>query len=113
MINFSGGRGGRSYGRANQNCSPEQLVETAGDFGRTTRVPTLWLYSSNDSYFGPDIARRMAEAYRAAGGRIDFHLLPAFDPDGHFLAELPEAAAVWQPLVDAFLRKNQTSPERK
>jgi dienelactone hydrolase len=111
VINFSGGRGGRSYGIANKNCAPERLVEAAGDFGRTTRVPTLWLYSSNDSYFSPELARRMADAFRAAGGRVDFQVLPPFGTEGHFAIELSEAAPVWQPLVDAFLRKNQTSPQ--
>jgi homoserine acetyltransferase len=74
-------------------------------------VPTLWLYSSNDSYFSPELARRMAEAFRAAGGRVDFQVLPPFGTEGHFAIELSEAAPVWQPLVDAFLRKNQTSQQ--
>ena len=108
VINFSGGRGGHSYDKANQNCSPERLVQTAGDFGRTTRVPTLWLYSSNDSYFGPALARQMADAYRAAGGAVEFRQLPPFGSEGHFVLELPEAASHWQPLVDTFLSKHQT-----
>jgi hypothetical protein len=51
VVNFSGGRGGRSYGMANKNCAPERLVEVAGDFGRTTRVPTLWLYRSEPVFW--------------------------------------------------------------
>ena len=110
VINFRGGRGGRRYDVANSNCSPERLIQTAGDFGRASRMPTLWLYSSNDSYFYPPLARRMAEAYRLAGGRVDFQVLPEFGTEGHFLLELPEAASHWRPLVEAFIRKNQTSP---
>ena len=46
VINFAGGRGSRA---ARQNCWPERLVQERGRFGRTTRVPTLWIYAENDS----------------------------------------------------------------
>ncbi|HMB75630.1 MAG TPA: hypothetical protein VKN76_04485, partial [Kiloniellaceae bacterium] len=59
----------RNRGRLDNNCSPERLVAAAAGFGRTARVPTLWLYAENDSYFPPDLSRRMATAYTAAGGK--------------------------------------------
>lgn len=107
VINFAGGRGGHSYGVPNHNCAPERLVEVAGDFGRTTRVPTLWIYSSNDSYFNPVLARRMAEAYRAAGGSADLRIIPPVGDNGHFAVEIESARMLWLPLVDQFLRKHQ------
>lgn len=103
VINFAGGRGGRVNGRPNNNCAPEHLVAAAGAFGATARVPTLWLYTENDSYFAPELSKRLAAAYRAAGGRVEFHLLPVFGADGHRLIEAKAAVAIWGPIVEKFL----------
>jgi dienelactone hydrolase len=104
-INFAGGRGGRSDGKPDSNCAPDRLVAAAGRFGATARIPTLWLYAQNDSYFAPALAQRMAQAFRAAGGRAAFHLLPALADDGHGVMESPAGAAAWEPVVAEFLLK--------
>ena len=104
-INFAGGRGGRSDGKPGSNCAPDRLVAAAARFGATARVPTLWLYAQNDSYFAPALAQRMAQAFRAAGGRAAFHLLPALGDDGHGVMESTEGVAAWEPVVAEFLTK--------
>ena len=71
IVNFAGGRGGHIDGKANNNCAPDRLVDAAREFGRTARIPMLWVYTQNDSYFGPTLSRHMFEAYRAAGGDVD------------------------------------------
>jgi dienelactone hydrolase len=43
IVVFAGGRGGRVDGKPNNNCAPNKLVETTGEFGRTARVPMLWI----------------------------------------------------------------------
>jgi pimeloyl-ACP methyl ester carboxylesterase len=103
VINFAGGLGGRSYGQANRNCAPDRLVQAAAEFGRMTRVPTLWLYAANDTYFGAVLSERMAAAFRSTGGSAEYHLLPSFDDDGHFLMFSPNAMGLWAPLVEKFL----------
>jgi dienelactone hydrolase len=95
IINFAGGRGGRSYDHANNNCAPERLIDAARAFGATARIPTIWIYAENDSYFAPWLARRMAEAWRASGGRVDLVVLPAFGLEGHRLAEADDGEAAW------------------
>jgi hypothetical protein len=45
----------------------------------------------------------MAAAFRAAGGKVDYELLPAFGDDGHFMAERPGSEAAWGPAVERFL----------
>ena len=102
-INFAGGLGGRSYDQPDNNCAPQRLIATAGEFGRTARIPTLWIYTENDSYFAPRLSGAMAAAFRAAGGKVDYELLPAFGRDGHFMAETPGSDAVWGPAADRFL----------
>jgi pimeloyl-ACP methyl ester carboxylesterase len=101
VINFAGGRGGHNGGRPLSNCSPDRLVVAAGAFGKTSRIPTLWLYASNDTYFPPDLSGRMADAYRSAGGSVDYHLLPPIPGEGHALIANQGA---WAPVVDAFLK---------
>lgn len=100
---FSAGRGGRDHGRAFQNCAPDRLVAAAGAYGRTARVPVLWLSASNDTFFAPELVARMTAAYKAGGGVLDYHLLPPVGTEGHALAMAPEAT--WGPYLAAFLKK--------
>jgi hypothetical protein len=86
-----GGRGGRVDGKPNNNCAPDRLVEATGEFGRTSRVPMLWIYIENDTFFGPALSKRMHEAFTAAGGKAEYHLVPPFGNDGHFFVGSPDA----------------------
>src|ERR1044072_4646783 len=72
IIAFAAGRGGRGGGTANNNWAPEKLVIATGEFGRSARVPMLWIYSENDTFFGPALSKRMHEAYVAAGGKAAY-----------------------------------------
>jgi len=103
VINFAGGRGGRSNLEPNNNCAPDRLIAAAGAFGRTARTPSLWIYTENDSFFGPAISKQMADAFRRAGGSAEYHLLPAFGEEGHVLVTSQTAVASWRPIVEKFL----------
>jgi dienelactone hydrolase len=107
IITFAAGRGGRVGGKPNNNCAPDKLVEAAGAFGRTARVPMLWFYIENDTYFGPDLSRRMHQTYTAAGGNAEYHLMPPFGTEGHFFIDSPDAIPQWSPLVTQFLDKHR------
>jgi dienelactone hydrolase len=106
IITFEAGRGGRVGGKPNNNCAPDQLVEATADFGRTARTPMLWIYTENDTFFGPELSRRMHEAYTRAGGNAEYHLLPPFGSDGHFLIDSPDSIPLWSPLVSGFLNRH-------
>ena len=106
IVIFAAGRGGRVDGKPNNNCAPDKLVAATGEFGRTARVPMLWIYSENDSYFGPELTMRMHDAFVAAGGNAEYRMLPAFGGDGHFLIDSPDAVPIWSPLVTQFLEKH-------
>src|SRR6516164_9244769 len=107
IITFAAGRGGRVDGKPNNNCAPDKLVAATGEFGRTARVPMLWIYTENDTYFGPTLSQRMASAFKAAGGNLEYHLLPPFGHDGHFLVDSADAVILWTPLVDDFLSRHR------
>jgi dienelactone hydrolase len=101
VINFAGGRGSS----ARRNCSPDKLVEACALAGRTTRVPSLWIYSQNDTYFPPPLARRMAAAYHQAGAPVEFVMLPPFSEEGHYLFTDVRGLGPWTPVVNLFLNQ--------
>jgi dienelactone hydrolase len=103
IIIFAAGRGGRVNGQPNNNCAPDRLVEATGEFGRTSRVPMLWIYIENDTFFGPALSKRMHEAFTTAGGKAEYHLVRPFGDDGHFFIDSPDAIPIWSPLVTKFL----------
>jgi dienelactone hydrolase len=105
IITFAAGRGGRVNGKANNNCAPNKLVEATGEFGRTSREPMLWIYIENDTYFGPELSKRMYAAFTAGGGNAQYHLFPPHGSDGHFFVDAADAVPIWSPLVGAFLDK--------
>jgi dienelactone hydrolase len=99
VLNFAGGRGGNLPGIG--NCMPQRLVEAAGRYGASARIPSLWLYSANDKFFAPDLSHKMFDAFVRAGGKADYVALPAFGTDGHRV--FADAPTLWQPPVEAFL----------
>ena len=99
VINFGGGRGSTER----LNCSPDKLIEACALAGRTTRVPTLWIYSQNDSYFPPRLAQEMSAAFRQAGGQVEFVMLPPFAEEGHYLFTDVRGLDRWTPAVNRFL----------
>jgi dienelactone hydrolase len=100
VINFAGGRGSPQAGK---NCSPENVIYSMGQFGRTTKVPTLWIYTENDSYFSVSMIQEMHAAFRKAGGDAELLLLPPFGKDGHLL--FSRGTHIWSPAVEGFLER--------
>lgn len=109
ILTFAAGRGGRVDGKPNNNCAPDKLVAATGEFGRTARVPMLWIYAENDTYFGPELTKRMHQAFVEAGGNADYRMLPSFGTDGHFMINSADAVPIWSPLVSQFLEKHSAT----
>ena len=99
ILNFAGGHGSAGPDRV---CSPDHLVEDTGIFGRTTRVPALWIYSENDHFIPAALGRRMFEAYAAAGAPAQLQVLPPFGVEGHPMP-VTGPAELWWPSVESFL----------
>jgi dienelactone hydrolase len=102
VVAFAPGLGGRADDVAGKNCAPDRLVAAARTYGEKARVPALWLYAENDSYFSPALSKRVAEAFRAGGGRGTYELLSAVGSDGHELILAPSAA--WGSALERFLK---------
>jgi dienelactone hydrolase len=104
VVAFAPGLGGRVDDTPGRNCAPDRLVAAAREFGEKTHIPTLWLYSENDSYFGPDLSRKLVVSYRMGGGMTDYQLLPALTGDGHELISAQDGIPLWKPLLEEFFR---------
>ena len=100
-ISFAGGRGSRDD---DDVCNPDGLVQAFASFGKTSRVPMLWVYATNDLFFGPNLARRLYDGFRTGGGNAKFIAAPPYGDDGHYLYSVV-GRPQWTPYVDAFLRE--------
>jgi pimeloyl-ACP methyl ester carboxylesterase len=102
-VNFAGGGGGNPKTRPGDPCMPQAMQSLFAGYGRTTRIPTLWIYTENDLYMGPKHPREWFDAFRAAGGQGEFVQFPPHGEDGHSL--FTRFADTWQPVVADFLRR--------
>ncbi|WP_298252583.1 alpha/beta fold hydrolase [Bradyrhizobium sp.] len=110
IIAFAPGRGGQPNGIPNQICAPHTLLAAAGEFGRGARIPVSWLVAANDSYFPPDFSRKMADAFRSSGGKADFRVLPAYDGEGHWIAETENGVKLLPAELDRALKGSSPQP---
>ena len=104
VVAFAPGLGGRIDDVAGKNCAPDRLIAASRGFGEKARVPVLWLIAKNDSYFSPELTKRMVDAFRGGRGRADYQLLPEIGSDGHEFIQSPDAVTLWGPVVEKFLK---------
>ncbi|MFP9444492.1 dienelactone hydrolase family protein [Pectobacterium brasiliense] len=107
IINFDGGRGsidGKSL------CDKTGLINAFATYGLTARIPSLWLYSSNDQSFTPEMGKAFYDAYRNGGGKAEFIEMPAFEKNGHVVMDTaPES--FWWKTVAGFLAQQHLPVE--
>lgn len=104
IINFAGGGGGNPATHPQDPCSQPQLEQLFAGYGKTARVPTLWIYTENDMYFGPRLPRTWFEAFKANGGQGEYTLFGPHGKNGHgFFTMAPDD---WHGRVLEFLRSN-------
>ncbi len=100
-INFAGGGGGRPETHPGEPCGSDRMSDLFANYGGTARIPTLWLYSENDKYWGASLPRSWLERFTDQGGRGEFVQLPPYKEDGHpIFTGNPDA---WKPAVAKFL----------
>jgi dienelactone hydrolase len=104
IIAFAPGRGGHANDLPNQVCAPHTLMSAAAQFGKAARVPVTWLVAANDSYFSPTLSKQLADAFRGAGGKVEFRVLAAIGSEGHWLAETEAGVKIAGPELDRALK---------
>jgi len=82
-VNFAGGDGGDPIKSAEKPCGDYLIKDTFAKYGASNKVPTLWLYSVNDKFWGEQLPKDWFAAFQKAGGKGQFISLPAYKEDGH------------------------------
>jgi dienelactone hydrolase len=113
IIVFAPGRGGQANGLPNQICAPNTLLTAATEFGHGARIPVSWLVAANDSFFPPDFSRKLADAFRAGGGKVDFRQLAAYDGEGHWMAETENGVKFATAELDRILKGPSLARSKK
>lgn len=99
-INFAGGQTWTGNG-----CQWERsLISAFGEYGNTSRIPTLWIYGDNDSFWGPasGIPTESFSAFTGNGGNAVMLAYGSFDGgDAHSLVGKAAGRKVWlRPVMD-------------
>jgi len=102
-VNFAGGGGGNPTDRPANPCSSYRLAGLYKDYGAISKVPTLWLYSENDRYWGAALPKEWFDAFVQAGGKAEFVQLPPYKEDGHGIFSGNRNA--WKSAFENFLHK--------
>lgn len=102
-IAFAPGRGSTA---PDEVCGEKQLIAAFASYGKTSRVPLLWVAAENDHFFGPRLVPLLSEAFLKAGGDLTFVKTAAFGEDGHQLFTTASGMPTWSPIVDRFLSAN-------
>ncbi|MGA2569739.1 MAG: dienelactone hydrolase family protein [Terracidiphilus sp.] len=107
-ISFAGGRGGDGH---ENNCDLPGVIDAFKNFGKQAHkhgdLPMLWIYSENDHWFPPAMARQFEAAYTKSGASIQFLMVPPDGNDGHHLYM---HVAAWSDVVEGFLKAHNLLP---
>ncbi len=100
LVNFAGGL-------RQESCAAWQntLMRAAGGFGADSKLPSLWFYGDNDSYFRPPVWRGMHEAFVRAGGDARLVAFGEFSGDAHSMFGSRIGEPIWQPELSQFLQQ--------
>ncbi len=98
LVNFAGGL-------RQEQCPnwKEALAGGAASYARDTRLPSIWFYGDNDSFFDPPTFHAMFDQYNAAGGQAQLVAYGRFGADSHGLFGSRAGTAIWQPELSRFL----------
>jgi dienelactone hydrolase len=113
IVAFAPGRGGHANDFPNRVCAPHTLTAAAAEFGKSARVKVIWLVAANDSYFSPAFSRQLVDAFRAAGGKADFQVLPAHGGEGHWLPETEGGVKLARSELDRALKAQPVTSAKK
>ena len=78
------------------------MVNGYEELGRTSRIPTLWIFAENDSKYTAHTIRSSHDAYVKAGGRAKLVLHPPIPGNGHFIYNRPDT---WRQALQDYLRE--------
>lgn len=100
LINFAGGL------RTEGGCDWQQsLVNAFSDYGGKSRLPSLWFYGENDTYFNHNLAYKLRDAYVQNGGNAKLIAYGPFKHDAHAMVGSRDGVGIWWPETERFLQQ--------
>lgn len=107
VVNFAGGGGGNPENRPRDPCGADLLKKTYKEYGEKSKVPSLWLYSINDKFWGEAYPREWFDSFKVGAEKNNvltkFISLPPYKEDGHSIfTGNPEA---WRSEVNRFFNE--------
>jgi dienelactone hydrolase len=106
LINFAAGSGKDRV--PDFPCAPEAYAERLAVYGKDSKTDMLWIYGLNDTFWGKNWPVKWMDAYKNAGGKVEFHQVDSQTLEGHNLFR--NSPEVWVPIVKQYLAKNNALP---
>ena len=104
-INFAGGIAGNPGLSPGKSCAPEIVRDAYFKYGKSTRIPNLWIYAENDLFWGSETPKTWHAAFAAGGSSTKLVTTPpVHGKDGHDLIFVGQS--LWTEPVDEFLKQN-------
>jgi dienelactone hydrolase len=100
LVNFAGGL-------RQEGCTSWEhtLIRAIGSYGEKTRLPSLWFYGTNDSFFQPFVYQGAFERYVKTGGKAELIDFGVFGGDAHAMFGSPAGLPIWRDKVLAAMEK--------
>jgi dienelactone hydrolase len=100
LVNFAGGL-------RQEDCVAWEsvLARAFGSYGEAAKLPSLWFYGDNDSFFSPPVWRDAYERYQAGGGKAELIAFGTFSGDAHSMFGSRAGLPIWRPVVLAAMTK--------
>jgi dienelactone hydrolase len=98
IVNFAGGV-------KNTNCTWEQpLIDAFSEYGRSSKISSLWFYGENDSYWGADLPKVFHQKFIEAGGKAQLVAYGKFaEGDAHGMFSNEKGVSIWWPETEKFM----------
>lgn len=98
LVNFAGGL-------RQPDCIGWQLTlaRAAANYAQDTKIPSLWLYGDNDSFFTKEVYSQMFAYYSKVNPQAQLVAYGEFGQDSHSLFGSKDGRAIWQPHLEKFM----------
>ena len=100
LVNFAGGL-------RQPDCIGWQLTlaRAAASYAKDTKLPSLWFYGDNDSFFTKEVYTEMFARYSKENPQAQLIAFGEFGQDSHSLFGSKAGRAIWEPHLDTFMKQ--------
>ena len=81
------------------------LAKAAANYAQDTKLPSLWFYGDNDSYFTREVYTEMFARYSKVNPRAQLVAFGEFAEDSHSLFGSKAGRAIWEPHLEKFMKQ--------